>query len=343
MSDVVLRAETMADDLNRRGRARTKRTSQGFMALCPNHADRNPSLSIRETESGRILLHCFATTCTDQRQVYDSVERELGLEPGRLGGPGDNYEPPVAQDRVKNVRPSFEAICPVPDDAPPIRRKAKSKKLGAPTTIWTYRNAEGRPMGYVARYDIPATADAPADKVIWPWTFGLREGKREWCVGAMPEPRVPYNLDRVTKNPDTPILWHEGEKAADAGEKLFPNWIPTTTVGGGSAPHLTDFSAFAGRLVIISPDNDAAGIEYALLVATELQKVNATVRILRFPTTHSVEDGKLIKKPYLMREGDDMADHVENGWTTDFIRDALAANGLPLTWNIEDWIIQEDS
>src|SRR3546814_3215597 len=111
-------------------------------------------------------------------------------------------------------------------------------------------------MGHVARYDIPATETDPADKVIWPWTFGIREGKREWCVGAMPEPRVPFNLDLIVNNPDTPIFWHEGEKAADAGKILFPNWIPTTTVGGGSAPHLTDFSRFAGRLVIICPDKD---------------------------------------------------------------------------------------
>src|SRR3546814_2186047 len=68
--------------------------------------------------------------------------------------------------------------------------------MGKPTTIWTYRNEHGRPMGHVARYDIPATETDPADKVIWPWTFGIREGKREWCVGAMPEPRVPFNLDR---------------------------------------------------------------------------------------------------------------------------------------------------
>src|SRR3546814_7104642 len=78
-------------------------------------------------------------------------------------------------------------------------------------------------MGHVARYDIPATETDPADKVIWPWTFGIREGKREWCVGAMPEPRVPFNLDLIVNNPDTPIFWHEGEKAADAGKIIFPN------------------------------------------------------------------------------------------------------------------------
>src|SRR3546814_8853474 len=146
----------MADDLNR-GRARTKTTSQGFMARCPNHADKNPSLSIRETEGGRILLKCFATTCTDQRQVYDAVERALNLDHGALGGPGDGYIPAAAQDRVKNVRPAFEAIRPVPDDPPPIARRAKSQKKGKPTTICTYQNEHGRPMGDIPRYAIHAT------------------------------------------------------------------------------------------------------------------------------------------------------------------------------------------
>ncbi len=31
-----------------------------WMALCPAHEDRRPSLSIRETEDSRILLHCFS-------------------------------------------------------------------------------------------------------------------------------------------------------------------------------------------------------------------------------------------------------------------------------------------
>ena len=31
-----------------------------YMALCPAHQDRSPSLSIKQTEDGRILMHCFA-------------------------------------------------------------------------------------------------------------------------------------------------------------------------------------------------------------------------------------------------------------------------------------------
>lgn len=32
----------------------------GFRACCPAHDDQHPSLSIREGDDGRILLHCWA-------------------------------------------------------------------------------------------------------------------------------------------------------------------------------------------------------------------------------------------------------------------------------------------
>ena len=341
MTTTKLSALQLADSLNKRGgwKKATPRKTQGYMALCPNHNDRNPSLSVRETESGRIRLHCFATTCTDERQVYAAVERAMGMEAGALGGPGQGYEPAIRADPVRSVRKEFEPIVPVPSDAPKFsasQRRFKAKTHGAPVATWTYRNADGRPMGHVARYE-QVGDDGKIDKMIWPWTFGIRDGRREWCVGAMPEPRVPYNLDKIAANPDAIIQWHEGEKAADAGALIFPSWIPTTTVGGGSAPHLTDFEPFRGRIVVICPDNDAPGIEYAQLVALNLFAVDAVVRILRFPTSYIVKDGQLVKGSYTMDLGDDLADHLRRGWTRDLVRQAVTQSGFPLTWSIDDW------
>lgn len=40
---------------------KVKRTGQGrWMACCPAHNDRSPSLSIRELDDGRALIHCFS-------------------------------------------------------------------------------------------------------------------------------------------------------------------------------------------------------------------------------------------------------------------------------------------
>jgi hypothetical protein len=37
-----------------------RRVGTGWMARCPAHSDRTPSLSIRDAEDGKLLLHCHA-------------------------------------------------------------------------------------------------------------------------------------------------------------------------------------------------------------------------------------------------------------------------------------------
>jgi hypothetical protein len=40
---------------------KVKRTSEGeWVACCPAHDDRSPSLAVKEAQDGRILVHCFA-------------------------------------------------------------------------------------------------------------------------------------------------------------------------------------------------------------------------------------------------------------------------------------------
>lgn len=36
-----------------------------WSACCPAHEDRSPSLAVRETDDGRVLLHCFGGCSTD--------------------------------------------------------------------------------------------------------------------------------------------------------------------------------------------------------------------------------------------------------------------------------------
>jgi hypothetical protein len=62
-----------------------------WSAVCPAHADRRPSLSVRELDDGRVLLHCFGGCAVDE------VVTRLGLtladlypadRPGRSPGSG---------------------------------------------------------------------------------------------------------------------------------------------------------------------------------------------------------------------------------------------------------------
>lgn len=45
---------------------KVKGRNGSYTACCPAHADRSPSLAVRETEDGRILLHCFGGCDVDQ-------------------------------------------------------------------------------------------------------------------------------------------------------------------------------------------------------------------------------------------------------------------------------------
>lgn len=54
---------------------KVKSTGQGrWVACCPAHQDKTPSLAIREAEDGRILLHCFSG-CS-----VDAVVSAIGIE-----------------------------------------------------------------------------------------------------------------------------------------------------------------------------------------------------------------------------------------------------------------------
>lgn len=59
---------------------RGRRVPSGWIALCPAHDDRNPSLSLNETEDGRILVKCHAGC---EQAVVIAALKARGLWPER--------------------------------------------------------------------------------------------------------------------------------------------------------------------------------------------------------------------------------------------------------------------
>src|SRR5712672_909963 len=57
--------------------SKVQRNGKGFKALCPAHEDKQPSLSIRES-NGTILLKCFAGC------EFDDIVKAAGLQPSEL-------------------------------------------------------------------------------------------------------------------------------------------------------------------------------------------------------------------------------------------------------------------
>lgn len=60
------------------GLGKFKKTAGGYVAPCPAHNDRNPSLSVSDTDEGKVLVHCHAGC--DQQAVVDALKRR-GLWP----------------------------------------------------------------------------------------------------------------------------------------------------------------------------------------------------------------------------------------------------------------------
>lgn len=73
---------------------KAKRTGpNSWLACCPSHEDRSPSLSITETDDGRLLVHCFAGCGGIE------VLQSLGLKFADL------YPEPLAQSHKPMRRP----------------------------------------------------------------------------------------------------------------------------------------------------------------------------------------------------------------------------------------------
>ena len=73
---------------------KVKSTGQGkWLACCSAHPDKSPSLAIKQTDDGKILIHCFAGC-----HVTDIVE-SVGLELRDLMPVNMKYQKGVKQPR----------------------------------------------------------------------------------------------------------------------------------------------------------------------------------------------------------------------------------------------------
>jgi putative DNA primase/helicase len=88
------------------------------------------------------------------------------------------------------------------------------------------------------------------------------------------------NLDKVAAKPDAPIVVCEGERAASAAARVFPEWIATTSSGGPHAATGIDWRPVAGRRVLMWPANDHRARRHAREVAVTLAELDCEVSIL---------------------------------------------------------------
>lgn len=95
-----------------------KRGAGQWLACCPAHGDRNPSLSIGEAADGRILLNCLSQGCS-AGDVAAAVGLTLSdLFPEKLSlhhvPPMKRYIP--AHDVLETIVSELEIICVIASD-----------------------------------------------------------------------------------------------------------------------------------------------------------------------------------------------------------------------------------
>lgn len=274
-----------------------KRNGKGWSARCPAHDDRRASLSISEGDDGRALVRCHAG-CS-----VDAICSAVGIRSADLFAVSTPTVLPHGREKPQNRgRDSGQS----PGKVFALARDAVAeleRRHGPRAALWTYRDANGEPVGVVVRWDRPN-----GKKDIRP---ASREGDG-WQITAMPTPRPLYGLPALAKAERVYVC--EGEKAADAAKAI--GLTATTSAHGCESPDKTDWRPLAGKEVILLPDNDPPGRKYADAVAGILAKLTPAPVV------------KVVELPGLPDKGD-AADFVEanEGTATDELRrivDALA-------------------
>lgn len=188
---------------------------------------------------------------------------ELGLDTAAPRPP-----PTVPAPRGKGDRVPASGVSP---DAAGWEWLLIDRETGAKAVAWyLYHRADGSASFRVLRFNTPTEAN-PNAKTFRPISPWIIDGRVQWRPGDPPGPLPLYHLPELLADTARPVVVCEGEKAAEAAARLLPGWVATTPAHGAKSPRKSDWSPLAGRRVVVWPDFDKAGAEFAQLVVGLVQ------------------------------------------------------------------------
>jgi energy-coupling factor transporter ATP-binding protein EcfA2 len=221
--------------------------SEHWMARCPAHADRTPSLSINHRD-GKWLMKCHAGC----EQL--TILRALGL------GWADCFD----EDHPKASASSNK-----------MTREEWVARLKDIVATYPYSDEAGRPVFEVVRFEKP--------KEFRQRRRG-EDGRWKWSVAGMELPlyRLPEVRSAIERGDRIVIC--EGEKdvqAAMAARGPSKRWEATTNPGGAGAwkPHHTQ--CLIGASVTVVVDTDKAGWDRGRHLHAVLTKIGCAVRVVK--------------------------------------------------------------
>ncbi len=175
------------------------------------------------------------------------------------------------------TRPEWTSLKPlVSHPAPDLKQLSKAlDQAYKEVARHAYKDEKGELLFYVLRL---VSKQNPQEKAIYPLSYGQWQGANQpsWSFKLyQTEQRPLYGLDQLKNYAKSTILLVEGEKTADAAQKLLGdrNILCMTWQGGAAAVSKTDWMPLHGKEIVIWPDNDEAGFKAAERLCTELRKV----------------------------------------------------------------------
>ena len=230
----------------------------------------------------------------------DSLEvvldgEKAGLWTDRATGDGGDIFDLIACHLSLSIHTDFNRVLGAAADllgrvrSAPARKNKKGApvdELGPATAKWDYLDASGNLIAVVYRYDPPG-----GKKQFRPW-----DAKRRKM--APPDPRPLYNQPGMTSAAQVVLV--EGEKCAQA--LIDAGVVATTAMHGANAPvDKTDWSPLSAKAVLIWPDRDKPGWEYATQAAQAVLAAGAQSCQVLYP-------------PEEAPEGWDVADAIAEGF-----------------------------
>ena len=211
----------------------------------------------------------------------------------------------------------WEAMPFVPPTAPPPPEElwcGSAKGKLKPTLRHAYFDAERRLVGYTNRVEWKAEGATKKDVLPLCWCQH-KDGKQSWRSKSFLKPRPLYRMADLLDRRGARVLIVEGEKTADAAQRLLPDFIVMSWPGGCKAVGYADWSPLEGESVLIWPDYDLN--EYpnqpGVVMPEEEQAGLVAARKIA-----ELTGGFVIMPPLgLTKSGWDLADAEAEGWTTE--------------------------
>ena len=217
---------------------------------CPFHDDRNPSFMVTN-DHGICYAGCTPDSKSKRWDVIDLHERRFSVSRNQ-----------ALKDLTKRGR---------------VDAGSKTTTIkGQLVKVYDYRDDQGKVAYSKLRY-VPKS---------FSWGRPDPDNSNKYIAGLGAVKRRLYNLPAILSSlPETPVVFVEGEKDADALSKLG---FISTTVGSsqGWAKLVGEHEVhkpLTGRTVWIIPDKDEPGRKFGIQVAASLQPVCRVVKLFELP------------------------------------------------------------